>query len=105
MTAIAVLVATVLGWTAASGFTYWLDRRSEKHRDRNQTHAPCRMRLYVISEHGHDDATIEGIFLGFEADHYRIASAEHLQTNDAGIPLEGEAWVPRSRVLYAQAIG
>lgn len=71
-------------------------------RDRRQ--APRRMRLYVVGERG-TEATLEGIFLGFEADHYRLASAVHVQAEDDPVPLAGEAWVPRSHVLYAQIVG
>ena len=49
--------------------------------------------------------SLEGIFLGFEAGHYRLANARLLETGDRSIDLEGEAWVPRERVLHAQVLG
>lgn len=51
------------------------------------------------------DASIEGVFLGFAAGHYRLANARHIVAAEQSVPLDGEAWVPRGRVLYAQVIG
>lgn len=49
--------------------------------------------------------SIEGVFLGFEAGHYRLAAAKLLEAADRTIELHGEAWVPRERVLHAQVLG
>lgn len=62
-------------------------------------------RLHIISEHGFEDATVEGIFVGFASGHYRLANARHLQSDDDPVALDGEAWIPRVRVLYAQRLG
>jgi hypothetical protein len=51
------------------------------------------------------NASVEGLFLGYAAGHYRLVNARHLEAADQSIPLEGEAWVPKKRVLYAQVIG
>jgi hypothetical protein len=51
------------------------------------------------------EASVEGIFLGFVAGHYKLANARHIEAEGQSIPLTGEAWVPRGRVLYAQVIG
>lgn len=48
--------------------------------------------------------SIEGIFRGFEAGHYRLANAKLLRTTEQSLPL-GETWVPRERVLHAQVLG
>lgn len=48
--------------------------------------------------------SIEGVFLGYEAGHYRLANAK-LLLEDPPRTLElGEAWVPRERVLHAQRL-
>jgi len=75
------------------------------HHERHRRPRLALMRLYVISERGAGDATVEGLFLGFEADHYRLANARHVQSGDDPIALDGEAWIPRARVLYAQKLG
>lgn len=59
------------------------------------------LRLHLLN----GEASVEGIFLGFVAGHYRLANATHVLAEDQSVPLEGEAWVPRDRVLYAQVIG
>lgn len=48
--------------------------------------------------------SVEGIFLGFDAGHYRLANAKLLETTDRTHEL-GETWVPRERVLHAQVLG
>ena len=49
--------------------------------------------------------SIEGVFLGFEAGHYRITNGKLIEAPDRSLPLEGESWVPRERVLHAQVLG
>lgn len=49
--------------------------------------------------------SIEGVFLGFEAGHYRLANARLVEAPDRTISLEGEAWIPRARVLHGQVLG
>ncbi len=60
------------------------------------------LRLHLESK---SDASVEGIFMGFTAGHYRLANARHVAAEEQTVPLEGEAWVPRDRVIYAQVIG
>lgn len=74
-------------------------------RQRDEAQAPKKMRLYAIAENGETEVTLEGVFLGFEADHYRLAAAVHVRSDGEGIPLDGEAWIPQTRVLYAQIVG
>lgn len=49
--------------------------------------------------------SIEGVLLEVSASHYRLANASHLEAEKRTHSLEGEAWVPRDRVLYLQVIG
>jgi hypothetical protein len=60
-----------------------------------------RVRLHLKDE----NRSLEGIWIGMGAGHYRLASATQLEAVDRTIELEGEAWVPRERVLYMQVIG
>lgn len=59
------------------------------------------LRLHLIKQ----EPSIEGVFLGFQAGHYRLANASMLETTERTHALEGETWVPRDRVLYGQVIG
>lgn len=52
-----------------------------------------------------DQPSIEGIFLGLEAGHYRLANGQLLEAADRTIELRGETWVPRERVLHCQVLG
>lgn len=62
---------------------------------------PRRVRL-----HFHDQtSSLEGIWVGMAAEHYRLAKAEQLESVDRTLELDGEAWVPRERVLYLQVLG
>lgn len=50
--------------------------------------------------------SIEGILLGVQAGHYRLANARHLVADaDASRQVDGEALIPKERVLYVQVIG
>jgi hypothetical protein len=60
-----------------------------------------KLRLHLVDRR----ESIEGIFLGYEAGHYRIVNANYLRESDQTLELEGEAWVPRERVLWAQVTG
>lgn len=62
---------------------------------------PRLMRLHLVGQ----EASIEGVFLGYRAGHYRLANASMLETTERSHPLAGETWVPRDRVLYGQVIG
>lgn len=60
-----------------------------------------RVRLHLKDE----NRSLEGIWIGMSAGHYRLAAPEQLEAADRTFSLEGEAWVPRERVLYLQVIG
>jgi hypothetical protein len=60
-----------------------------------------RVRVHLVDE----DRSLEGIWVGMGAGHYRLAKAEQLEKSDRSFELEGEAWVPRERVLYLQVLG
>lgn len=51
------------------------------------------------------DASLEGVLLAVQSGHYRLANASHLESEGRTHALDGEAWVPRERVLYLQVIG
>lgn len=51
------------------------------------------------------DFSLEGVLVGFEAGHYRLAAGKHLEDVDRTRALDGETWVPRENVVYAQVIG
>lgn len=59
------------------------------------------VRLHLAGDH----PSLEGILLGTSAGHYRLANARHIVDEDNSFNLDGEAWVPRERVLYLQVIG
>lgn len=59
------------------------------------------VRLHLVGQ----EPSIEGVFLGFTAGHYRLANASMIETAERTHVLDGEAWVPRDRVLYAQVVG
>jgi hypothetical protein len=56
-----------------------------------------------------DEATLDGVLVARNTDHYRIALPKVLQTDSSDdlrtTPLEGEAEVPRERVLFLQLLG
>jgi hypothetical protein len=60
-----------------------------------------RVRLHLKDE----NRSLEGIWVGMGAGHYRLAAAMQLEAIDRTIELEGEAWIPRERVLYLQVLG
>ena len=49
--------------------------------------------------------SIEGILMGMQAGHYRLANASHLESEGRTHSLEGEVWIPRDRIVYLQIIG
>jgi hypothetical protein len=49
--------------------------------------------------------SLEGIWIGMSAGHYRLAAPKQLEDADRSFAVEGEAWVPRERVLYVQVLG
>jgi hypothetical protein len=62
-----------------------------------------RRRLIRLHLEG-DKPSIEGVFVGYEAGHYLVANARMILDAGDHVPLEGEAWVPRERVLYVQRL-
>lgn len=60
-----------------------------------------RVRVHLRDE----TRSLEGIWVGNAAGHYRLAAAEQLEAVDRTLELEGEAWIPRERVLYLQVLG
>jgi hypothetical protein len=59
------------------------------------------VRLHLVDSH----ASFEGVLLGVDANHYRLANVKQLESSERTIELAGDAWVPRSRVLYVQVVG
>lgn len=59
------------------------------------------MRLHLEGQ----EFSIEGILLEVSVNHYRLANASHLESEDRTHALDGETWVPRANVIYLQVIG
>lgn len=51
-----------------------------------------------------DDRSVEGVLVAVSRDHYRLANAKQFTSPDASVPLDGEAWVPREKVLLVQRL-
>ena len=66
--------------------------------------APVMLRVHVAVPDRKELASIEGIFVGVEAGHYRLAAARHIEGEQQSEPLKGETWIPEARVFYAQAV-
>lgn len=49
--------------------------------------------------------SVEGILLGRRAGHYRLANARHISDTEQSRVVDGEALIPKERVLYLQVIG
>lgn len=49
--------------------------------------------------------SVEGVLLGTDAGHYRLANARRLIAEEQSQPLAGEQWYPRERVLFVQVLG
>jgi hypothetical protein len=66
-----------------------------------------RLRGLVRLHQPKGEPTVEGLLLGIVEDHYRLANAKLLvDTNrEHDIPVDGEMFVPRARVLYVQKVG
>ena len=58
------------------------------------------MRLHMVD----DGPPLEGVFDGFVCGHYRLLNARIVRAPDRTEALEDEAWVPRSRVVFAQTL-
>lgn len=48
--------------------------------------------------------SVEGILVGLEAGHYKLANATHIASPSESWNLPGVTWVPRERVLYLQEV-
>lgn len=63
-------------------------------------------RKRLVRVHLRDDGpSLEGVLLGVERGHYRLAAGKHLESEGRTHDLAGETWVPRANVLYLQVIG
>jgi hypothetical protein len=60
-----------------------------------------RVRLHFAG----DAPSIEGILVGFVAGHYRLQNPSVIVAAEHAVPEDGEAWVPRERVLHLQVLG
>lgn len=67
-----------------------------------------RKRLVRVHFRG-DEATIDGVLVGRNADHYRLELPKMLEADSADevrtTPLDGAAEIPRERVLFLQLLG
>lgn len=66
-----------------------------------------RRRLVRVHFRG-DEATIDGVLVGRTRDHYRLALPKVLEADSSQevrtTPLDGEAEIPRERVLFIQLL-
>ena len=60
-------------------------------------------RKRLVRIHQQDGPTLEGILLARRPD-YRIAAPKMLEAEDVTQSLEGEAEIPRERVLFVQLL-
>lgn len=59
------------------------------------------VRLHMVG----DAPSVEGILVGVVAGHYRLLKVSLLEAEGRTHDLDGEAWVPRERVLLVQRLG
>ena len=59
------------------------------------------VRLHLVDQ----NRSFEGVLVGMDANHYRLANPKQLESAERSFELQGEAWVPRDRVLYVQVLG
>lgn len=59
-----------------------------------------RVRLHQLA----DAPTIEGILVGSLDSHYRLLKPVLWENPERSHDLEGEAWVPRERVVFVEVI-
>lgn len=65
-----------------------------------------RRRPRLVRLHLADPApSIEGVFVGYAAGHYRLKNAKVVRGEGQAEALDDEAWIPRDRVIFAQTIG
>ena len=58
------------------------------------------VRLHFVD----DSPSIDGVYVGTSAGHYVIAKAGLVREEDDPVTLDGEAWVPKERVLFMQVL-
>ena len=59
----------------------------------------------VVRVHFADDSpSIDGAYVGTSAGHYVIAKAGLVREEGEPVALDGEAWVPKERVLFMQVL-
>lgn len=51
-----------------------------------------------------DDRSVEGVLVSVSRDHYRLANARQFSSTESSVALDGEAWIPRDRVLLVQRL-
>lgn len=48
--------------------------------------------------------SLEGIYVGSKAGHYRLLNVGIIEAEGETVKMDGEAWVPRDRVLLMQVL-
>lgn len=62
-----------------------------------------RTKAQLVRLHFADGApSIDGIYDGLKAGHYRLLNPSIVDAEDVSVAMDGEAWVPRERVLFMQ---
>lgn len=59
------------------------------------------VRLHLVDPH----PSIEGILVSARDGHYRLLRPAVLESTERTQELEGEAWVPKDRVIFVQRLG
>lgn len=59
------------------------------------------VRLHLEEPH----PSVEGVYVGQSAGHYRLLKPSLLEAEDRTHALDGEVWVPRERVVLLQRLG
>lgn len=60
-------------------------------------------RRYLVRLHIEgQEFSLQGVLVGIEAGHYKLANARHIVSPDESQNLTGIVWQPRERVLYCQ---
>ena len=59
------------------------------------------VRLHMLDS----SPSVEGVLVGLVAGHYRLLNVSLLETEGRTHELDGEAWVPKERVLLVQRLG
>jgi hypothetical protein len=60
-------------------------------------------RRYLVRLHIEgQEFSLEGVLVGIEAGHYKLANARHIESPTESRNLTGITWTPRERVLFCQ---